>query len=251
MSPRTAGMLAGAFGGLAPSLSRVGTLCTGGNAHLSPPFMLEFGVGLVIFAVIGGVVTRVYRETHLAKALLIGVSLPATLQIGTRDLTASSNSGALSLVGMRYLVGDAYAQPASPAAKQPPAAATKTQTLVLSIPAKSMGEQYSVIFADPTRSKRVVVPVRPRDKADVARLDVPEGMTAFSVACGSVQSSDMKLGSGVPAATKYLVRCENVPWAGFRSAFGVSNVSPYRVVVSPEARAHATPAPGQKQAAKK
>lgn len=79
--------LTGAFGGIAPILLQIAIDLTQGRKRIEA-IGLSIIIGMAIYAILGGGISLIWKETDLKKVFYIGLGLPSLLTIASGNLTA-------------------------------------------------------------------------------------------------------------------------------------------------------------------
>jgi hypothetical protein len=87
----------GAFGGIAPTLLRIGVDLSQQNKSVSE-INSSVLVGMAIFAMLGGAVAAIWNEVDLKKVFYLGLGLPSLITVVTTTATMPQRSAEAELV---------------------------------------------------------------------------------------------------------------------------------------------------------
>lgn len=203
-------LLAGAFGGMFPSLFNLATLLTGKEASMPSP---TFWLGVLVFAVMGAAVTMVWTETDLPKAFYLGIGLPSLLQAGAGYVSENQiKTAALPRTIAELFVKEAHAQ----------APSLEGRTIIVTPGAKSPS---SAVFYSKD-GKRQIVPLTQQGQQTI---QVPPDASEVGFKVGESASERVPLPSAPNASGQYKVDAQPNIWSGFQRAIGVRGVNDYDV----------------------
>lgn len=220
MSKKLRSAVAAACGGVSPTLFGVGAALLTGSRQLSD-FPVDFIVGLIIFAAIGGAVGYYWNEESGKKAFQLGIALPALLQVGLSSLTpAPSNPGSSDgediAILRPFTVQPVYA-------KSPPSENRRDRRIkVVPAPGSEAPEKLSLVFLG-KGSEGVAVEIG-------QEVPVPDWARQVQMELGSVRSDRQPLSQNHDL-TLLVIKVERTSWFGFLYSIGVRSVQPYTVEV--------------------
>lgn len=214
-----AALFAGALGGVAPNLFRLGV-----NYASTSPQQIQpvpyFGA-MLIFAVLGALVAWAFQEKNLRKALFLGIGLPSLFQATSLQSIPPSTTPPSRAPGTQAsisLVSSAYAQPPSP-----PSPSAPTRTLNLSA---SRNIAYTVAFYGMNNSLISSAPV-----TNSGSVPVPKDAAKFAVQVGGSTSTSYELPKTSAPVINADVKINEKPTAGFFQGLGLAKAPQYDISV--------------------
>jgi len=212
--------IAASFGGISPNLLRLAVSLMKEEAELPG---LTYALGLLIFALMGGIVAYIWEETDLKKAFYLGIGLPALIQMGAGEIskkpvafnqpTPISEPFAAQQNSMQ-IIPAVFFQDSEHQKKQPVKREMKNLTL-------KMNKRQAVITVyiygsseSSMKEERVRFKVRETEKT----IEIPANAAAMQVQIGDVKSNKWSF----PASNKLncTVTIEENVWRGLFQAFG-------------------------------
>lgn len=192
-------LLAGGVGGVAPNLFRVGTQLQAGQSIPDVTYL----IGMLIFFGLGGATAVALGEVEGKKAFFLGLSLPALMQSGIQDLSATATAQAAQ--SLERAQGSIF------------------------LYFESEAPEWALIWNSADRKQREQVTYT--DGAPKGRLvaDPPDWATSFQV---FVPDSKSK-----PSAEKSIavgawdVRITRAPLRGFKQAVGIRGAAEWNISV--------------------
>jgi hypothetical protein len=214
-----AALFAGALGGVAPNLVRLGVNYTSTSPQQIQPVPYFFA--MLVFAVLGALVVWVFQENNLKQALFLGIGLPSLFQTASLQSIPPSTappSRAPETQASISLVSSAYAQPPSPLS---PSGATRTLKL-----SAERNISYTVAFYGINNSLISSVPV-----TNAGSVSVPKDAVKFAVQVGGSTSTSYELPGTSAAVINADVKITEKPSAGFFQGLGLAKAPQYDISV--------------------
>jgi|GEM_PF-2916044 len=225
--------IAAAFGGISPNLLRLAVSLMKEEAELPG---ITYALGLLIFAVMGGVVAYIWEETDLKKAFYLGIGLPALIQMGAGEISkppvaafteppSVTEPFAVQESSMQILPV-AFMQDQNRDANKRVQLDTKQLTVSLSKRKKEV-----IVYLYGPREKtmqeeRLTFRVREREKT----ISIPANITSMQVQIGSIKSNKWDF----PAKSALTCDVEIIEsmWRGLFQAFGFSSTGIIEIKIS-------------------
>lgn len=206
---------AGAFGGIAPNVFRMGTNLTAGKELPDVSYL----IGVLIFAGMGAGIAAAFQESDPKKAFFLGLSLPAMFQSSVADLSSSPARTA------ELFFPSAYAATLS-SSEQPP------KELVLAFDREAPA--FSVVYVGKGRKELVEVDL---EKGAVPRtLIAPAWAEEFFVVVEESESASRRFRSSGsrppdPGFFDYGVRITPDVWNGLKQSVGIRGSARWKIEV--------------------
>jgi hypothetical protein len=232
MTINKAAILAGAFGGVVPSLLRVALNLTSDPPKHPIQDLAGYVVGVILLALLGAVITWIWQEMDLRKALYLGIGLPSLIQVVGLQSTQPGNTPPAGPppaqnkpVGTLSLVSSAYAQT--------PASVDKGPFLIpgrkLEVSGNATAARSTVVFVGRDGQQ---VGTDAVTNPSFTSVDVPEAATTVVVRVGDSTSPPLTL-PDTPNATKALnFDTGVVKGSGLLQAFGFGGQDQYQIKAS-------------------
>ena len=242
-------ILAAAFGGASPTLLQAAMSLIGPQARL-PHF--TFWLGVVLFALLGGIAGWVAGEKNITKAFFLGISVPAFIQTGIANgeatFTPKNPVGATATASQHpfSLVSSASAQeiPAVPAiasnasvfSNAVAAASSSADTnrmLLLKTQANSAVNPKLILF---DAKGDLISQSSLYSSSGILKMKLPSAAVRAYVTGDNIAATPVNL----PPADKrnsseaVSVEFQRNDWSGFKRALGFKQVSDFDVMVKPE-----------------
>jgi hypothetical protein len=215
-----AAVFAGALGGVAPNLFRLGANYASSSPQQIQP--VPYLGAMLIFAALGALVVWVFQEKNLRKALFLGIGLPSLFQATSLQSIAPSSMPPSTAPGTAVsisLVSSAYAQPPSP-----PTPSVGTRTLNLSA---DKNITYTVAFYGTNNS--LISSSAPVTKS--GSVPVPKDAVKFAVQVGGSTSTSYELPNTSTPVINADVKINEKPITGFFQGLGLAKAPQYDISV--------------------
>lgn len=212
--------IAAAFGGISPNLLRLAVSLMKEEAELPG---VTYALGLLIFAMMGGVVAYIWEETDLKKAFYLGIGLPALIQMGAGEISkqpvaftepaAVTQPFALQESGIQ-LMPVAFMQDTNRDANKRVQLDTKQLTVTLSKRKKEVTVYLYGPREKTMQEEKLTFKFRENEKT----INIPANITSMQVQIGDVKSNKWDF----PAQRALTCNVEIVEsmWRGLFQAFG-------------------------------
>jgi hypothetical protein len=183
--------------------------------------------GVLLLALLGAVITWIYQESSLHKALFLGIGLPSLIQVAglQSQQNARPSDKAQPPVTSLSFISSAYAQDSAPIAEGLVIPGRKLTAVV----ANSGGPSPTIVFFSRNGEQ---IGTKPVTSSASAVIDVPESATAFAVRVGESSSQPLQL-PDTPDATKTAeIKIRTATASGFLQALGFAGLNQYDITVS-------------------
>jgi hypothetical protein len=228
MNINTAAILAGAFGGIVPNLLRLAINLTSDPPKQTVHDLVGYTVGVLLLALLGAVITWIWQESDLKKALYLGIGLPSLIQVvGLQSAQPGFGSPPAPTKPITALpfISTAYAQAPTPT----DAGQFVVPGRKLAVTGNTSAVPLTVVFI--TRDGQQVGTEAVTNVSFTA-VEVPETAAAVVVRVGDSASAPLSL-PDTPNATKTLkVDTGAVKGSGFLQALGFGGQDRYEVKAS-------------------
>jgi hypothetical protein len=231
----------GAFGGVAPILLQLAIDLTQGRKQVEA-IGLSILIGMAIYAVLGGGLSLIWKETDLKKVFYIGLGLPSLLMIASANISTPPQPTAPITPARTMSGGQVSPPPISPA---PPGAENLAPEMFA-----PMG--WSVFAQINVADRQLIVDL---DSATVppevlqsplylvfepngiyanvqygkAIVTVPPTATSFHIQGSTAASDPLDLPSNAGATTRVLFGAEKRSWYGLLYSLGIKE-APYQLI---------------------
>ncbi len=208
----------GAFGGIAPTLLRIGVDLSQQNKSVSE-INSSVLVGMAIFAMLGGAVAAIWNEVDLKKVFYLGMGLPSLITVVTTTATMPQRSAEAELVPNSPTVAAMNWQPVLFQSS----GSGKVRILLPS----EVGYNGAVATFYRSDNSSVNIPIR-------AGVDIPTPDRSVAVVVGSpvAQSDRVALGQAAQSSTVVIkFTAQKDPYYGLLYAVGAHS-KPFKLIAS-------------------
>jgi hypothetical protein len=219
--PRWAILLAGAFGGVLTPLLRIGLAYTQQTKD-RPVVDFNYWLGALLLAALGAGVALAFKEARTQKAVILGLSLPAFLQVAISDVQRNAAKQA-SLNFSIPFVASAFAQ--EPSATAQSVSLSPARSIELST--GQSAHNYSATVFDATGKERATFNIQ-GDK--FVSLPLPDDATSIQFSAGGTGSPKYPLSTETGAATAFEVTVDRTKTLSLLQALGAD--AKYKTTIS-------------------
>lgn len=208
----------GAFGGIAPTLLRIGVDLSQQNKSVGE-INSSVLVGMAIFAMLGGAVAAIWNEVDLKKVFYLGLGLPSLITVVTTTATMPQRSAEAELVPKTAAVATMDWQPVL-------FQSTGGGKVRILLPSE-VGYNGAVATFYRSDNSSVNIPIRAG--ADVS---TPDRSVAVTVSSPVAQSDRVTLGSSAQSSTVVIrFTAQKDPYYGLLYAVGAHS-KPFKLIAS-------------------
>ena len=208
----------GAFGGIAPTLLRIGVDLSQQNKSVSE-INSSVLVGMAIFAMLGGAVAAIWNEVDLKKVFYLGLGLPSLITVVTTTATMPQRSAEAEVVPKSAAVAAMNWQPVW-------FQSTGSGKVRMLLPAE-VGYNGAVATFYRSDNSSVNIPIR-------AGVDIstPDRSVAVAVSSPVAQSDRVALGPSAQSSTVVIkFTAQKDPYYGLLYAVGAHS-KPFKLIAS-------------------
>lgn len=231
----------GAFGGIAPILLQLAIDLTQGRKRVEA-IGLSILIGMAIYAVLGGGLSLIWKETDLKKVFYIGLGLPSLLTIASANITAPQQpSNPVSSPAISVPQQAPRQSSGSPSAEVHAHETSGEMTWRVYAQTNVPDRQLIVDFVSQSVPKEVtqaplyIIFEPTGTNAPVqygqALVDVPQTATSFRVEGTMASSDSIDLPKTAGSTTRVRFKAENRSWYGLLYSLG-ARVPPYQLIKS-------------------
>ena len=206
-------ILIGAFGGISTNLFRLAVNWVQGVSDIPE---VTYWLGLILFAILGGIMVAIWKETDLKKAFYIGIGLPAIFQIGIGEINLDEQT---SDFGSGFFVMEAYAE-------------TLPQNIedrTLEIKVDNRIKSFTIEFSSPDSTSRLDKKTIPDDS--LVSLNIPSFATQMRIFVSNNSSNSMIIPDVTGMQIKAKLSFEEKSWTGFMQAIGIKKMNKYDIIL--------------------
>ncbi|HEV2046593.1 MAG TPA: hypothetical protein VGQ95_08345 [Chthoniobacterales bacterium] len=214
-------IFAGAFGGMLAPLLRVAlALVQQEGANLD--FKVPYWCGVLILGALGAGVAWGFRETKRQKAILLGLSLPAFLQLAVTDLQRGADhakkSPPIASTGFSF-PSSAYAASDSTPLGSPPKDDLAQPELLRTLAVRSLNSEtdVSITFLDSSNNAKLTVALPAKKNL---KVPIPDDASTVQFSVGDSASKPFPLPTSPRAVVAFDVKTNTRVGFGLGSAFG-------------------------------
>lgn len=264
MNKKAAIALTAGFGGISPNVLKIALALTGKN-KVDASVDLGYGIGLLLFAILGAGVALIWRETDFRRAFYLGLGLPSLMQVGLTGATAHQDQATTAAPDRAVQVGappertasfslfatPAYAEPLQRERTEVPIRAdvpgnVPTQATTLNTPVQFQKDRRLVLMledvpqgaelwftsADGKVRSQVILDKSSRDDAG-SRVDfkVPDFASAAFLRIGTSKSGALPFNGQQGSTTAFRVDVDHSRLGGFLTALGVQDADRFKFEV--------------------
>jgi hypothetical protein len=231
----------GAFGGVAPILLQLAIDLTQGRRRVEA-IGLSILIGMAIYALLGGGLSLVWKETDLKKVFYIGLGLPSLLMIASGNINVTPQPTA-QIAPARTASGNQAIPASGPTG--PPGAENRvpemSASLVWTVFAQiNVADRQLVVTLDSATVPGQVLQaplylvfepngIYANVQYGMAIVTVPPTATAFHIQGSTAASDSLPLPSTPGSTTRVLFGAEKRSWYGLLYSLGVKE-SPYQLI---------------------
>lgn len=208
----------GAFGGIAPTLLRIGVDLSQQNKSVSE-INSSVLVGMAIFAMLGGAVAAIWNEVDLKKVFYLGLGLPSLITVVTTTATMPQRSTEAELVPKSAAVAAMSWQPVW-------FQSTGSGKVRILLPSE-VGYNGAVATFYRSDNSSVNIPIRAG-----ADISTPDRSVALAVSSPVAQSDRVALGPSAQSSTVVIkFTAQKDPFYGLLYAVGAHS-KPFKLTAS-------------------
>jgi hypothetical protein len=212
-------LLAGALGGAAPSLLTLALNFTKQTKSVSDIDLVQYLVGTLILSVLGAGVAWAFEEKNCKKAIVLGISLPALLNVGIKGLSDEKRGNGLAAWLDFSLIPSAYAQSIAPGNSLVvvPALQTLSSVRTMELSTGDTAHNFTAVLQDSQGKEIQRVGVQGQK---FFSMDLPVDANSVHFESGGSSTAKFSLSSNPGIATAFELNISSKRKLGFLQAFG-------------------------------
>lgn len=217
-SPKTI-LFAGALGGAAPSLLTLALSFTKQTKLAADIDLVQYLIGTLILSALGAGVAWAFEEKNRKKAVVLGISLPALLNVGIKGLSDEKGGKGLGALLDFPLIPSAYAQGAAPGVPQVavPSSQVLTPARTIELSTGDTAQNFTAVLLDNQGKEIQRLGIQGQKFFSMV---LPEDANSVHFESGDASTEKFTLSSKPGVATAFELNIASKRKFGFLQAFG-------------------------------